>query len=351
MSVVSAVASTPSCPAIALSSDSPVGLDLTPVNVDRLALLLADHPDSSFAVYVVSRMRYGFSVGYNAPASCSASSVTSSNHPSALKNVEFVSSYLERCCAMGETAGPFREPPFPTMHFSGVGVVPKKNGKLRLIHNLSSPEGGSVNDGISRAEFSLEYTTIDTSVSAIMKLGAGSYLTKIDVRNAFRLCPVRPEDWHLLGIAWQDRFYRNKVLPFGLRSAPYIFNSLSESLEWIIRNTGKIHDILHYLDDFLNVSAPSLPLASLQRTIFLDLFRYLRAPVATEKVEGPSTNLEFLGIKLDTGSLSMPIPQDKLHDILSIASNALQRGTVTRRELVSVSYPTVMTCQQLLDIG
>ena len=38
------------------------------------------------------------------------------------------------------------------------------------------------------------------------------------------------------------------ALPFGLRSAPYIFNTVAEAVEWILVNSYKIPDLLHYLD-------------------------------------------------------------------------------------------------------
>jgi len=255
-------------------------------------------------------MTDGFAVGYSAPMR--AHHTISPNHPSASLNKEFITAYLQRCTDAGETAGPFPSPPFPVMHISGVGVVPKRNGKLRLIHDLSSPEGTSVNDGISRTDFSLEYTTID------------------------RLCPVREADWHLLGIHWEGQFYHDRVLPFGLRSAPYIFNCLAESVEWILRDSGRIRDIIHYLDDFLNVSAASRSLADKQRSVILDLFQYLNVPVAPEKVEGPTTTLTFLGIELDTLQLEMRIPADKRQDLLRIIGSLLTHRSTTRRELVSV---------------
>lgn len=46
-------------------------------------------------------------------------------------------------------------------------------------------------------------------------------------------------------------FYVDMYRPFGLRSASYIFNRLSDALEWIlIHNYGLMH-VLHILDDFL----------------------------------------------------------------------------------------------------
>ena len=41
------------------------------------------------------------------------------------------------------------------------------------------------------------------------------------------------------------------ALPFGLRSAPYIFNSVADLVEWIIRNKYSVADLMHYLDDFI----------------------------------------------------------------------------------------------------
>ena len=78
-----------------------------------------------------------FSVGYTPPLQ----NTSCPNLPSASQHPEFVSTSLQEACWRGETAGPFDTKPFTTMYVSGVGVVPKKLGKLRLIHHLSSSSG------------------------------------------------------------------------------------------------------------------------------------------------------------------------------------------------------------------
>ena len=168
--------------------------------------------------------------------------------------------------------GPFPAPPFPNMQISGLGVVPKKNGKFRVIHDLSAPEGHSVNDAIPHEQFSLHYDSVDTAITAIMKHGKGSLLCKIDIRNAFRLCPVAPDDWHLLGIEWNGLYYHEKVLPFGLRSSPFIFNQFAVSLNWILTNVCRLPHVIHYLDDFLDVCPPRMDLAMRHKTLILDMF-------------------------------------------------------------------------------
>ena len=131
---------------------------------------------------------------------------------------------------------PFDTKLFPTMYVSGVGVVPKKSGKLRLIHHLSSPSGRSINDGIPKADFSLHYVTIDNAISAILAAGRGCYLSKVDIKSEFRICPVRPAGWPLLGIHWQRKYYFECALPFGLCSGPALFNSEADAVEWIFVN-------------------------------------------------------------------------------------------------------------------
>ena len=61
--------------------------------------------------------------------------------------------------ARGWVAGPFPSPPLPNLQVSSFGVIPKKGqpGKWRLIVDLSSPHGSSVNDGIDPDEFSMHY--------------------------------------------------------------------------------------------------------------------------------------------------------------------------------------------------
>ena len=97
--------------------------------------------------------------------------------------------------------------------------------------------------------------TVDNAISLITQHGPGAYLAKVDVKSAFRTCPVRREDWSLLGIEWDGKYYFERVLPFGLRSSPFIFNTVADALEWILQNKFCLPAILHYLDDYLNVCA------------------------------------------------------------------------------------------------
>ena len=69
-----------------------------------------------------------------------------------------------------------------------------------MIHHLSSPHGNSVNDGILSEPFSLHYVSNDDAINLIMSSAKPVYLSKLDVKSAFRQIPVREEDQPLLGI-------------------------------------------------------------------------------------------------------------------------------------------------------
>ena len=89
--------------------------------------------------------------------------------------------------------------------------------------HLCAPSGSSINDYISKEEFTLTYSSVDDAVRILSNLGRGALMAKADIQAAFRNIPVRQEDWDRFGIHWLDHYYVDTWLPFGLRSAPFLF--------------------------------------------------------------------------------------------------------------------------------
>ncbi len=115
------------------------------------------------------------------------------------------------------------------IHTSPFGVIPKnKSNKWRLILDLSSPTGQSVNGGIGKELASLSNVSVDDVVNRVQQLGKGAMMAKIDVKQAYRNMPVHPHDRHLLGMNWAGKTDVDTTLPFGLRSAPL------SSLPWLM---------------------------------------------------------------------------------------------------------------------
>ena len=184
----------------------------TPLRHSQFGSSLANHPDKAWVSWLLDAIRNGVSLGYTGPRGPSRAP----NLVSAHQHPEIVTAELNKECSAGRILGPLDSPLLPNLKCSGIGVVPKKNGKWRMIHHPSAPRGGSINDFIPRDDYSLRYSTMDDAISSLLKLGVGALMGKIDLQSAFRMVPVRREDW---GIHWQHHYYVDTCLTFGLRSA------------------------------------------------------------------------------------------------------------------------------------
>ena len=259
------------------------------------------------------------------------------NHPSANEHPTMISEALAKETSAGRLFGPLNPEDYPFVHISSLGAVPKKHSinRWRLILDLSHPNGHSVNDGISRSLCSLSYTKVDHTVRKILSSGQGTLLAKIDIENAFRNVPVHPHDRHLLGLVWDGKLYIDTVLPFGLRSAPKIFNAIADGLQWIAMERG-VTNLDHFLDDFITTGHPRSNECSNNLVLLMDTCKILNLPLALSKLEGPSTCLVFLGIELDTLLLQLRLPYPKLMRLKRTLLTWISRKCSTKKELESL---------------
>ena len=176
---------------------------------------------------------------------------------------------------------------------------------------------------------------MDDAILICQKLGCGTLLAKIkiDLKNVFRQCPVRKEDWRCLGIYWRNQFYIDKCLPFGLRSAPYLFNLVARALAWIIKDQAHTPHIIHYLDDFLLAGSSQSEECALHHHSSLCRIGLI---VKEEKTIDPTTIVPFLGIELDTVVQITRLPEGKPTELLSELRLFCRRKSCTKRELLSV---------------
>jgi len=166
----------------------------------------------------------------------------------------------------------------------------------------------------------------------IKKSGRGSALAETDIKSAFRIIPVHPSDYQLLGFQWKGKWYVDRCLPMGCFSSCRLFEEFSSSLEWIARHKLGIENIIHILDDFLIIDQ-SLSRCGSQLALFLDLCNELGVPIAHEKTAGPCQILTFAAIELDCLAFEARLPQEKLRKCLSAIEHTLSRKKVALKEL------------------
>ena len=304
----------------------------TPVRIERLGFLLDGYTPST-----VEFLLFGFTQGFPVHFQGDRKSRTATNLMSALDNPEAVDAKLQKELESHRLAGPFQSPPLSPFWVSPLGLVPKKvQGEFRLIHHLSFPPGLSVNDGISSDHTSVNYATIDEAIQLIKNAGPACFLAKTDIKNAFRIIPIHPDDYGLLGMQWRGLYFYDRCMPMGCSSSCLTFETFSTAVEWIARNKLKIDYILHILDDYLLV-APTEQLCQQQLDLFLSLCSYLGIPIAPDKTCGPSTTMSFAGIELDSIFLEARLPHDKIEKCISLISVFLHRTKVTLKEVQSLN--------------
>ena len=126
--------------------------------------------------------------------------------------------------------------------------------------------------------------------------GRSALMAKLDIKHAFRLCPVSPVDWHLLCTHWEGFYFIELRLTFGLCSSVFIVNSFADALEWILRNKYYLKVLYRYLDDFFTAGPQDSPQCQLNLKMSQQVFDKLGVPLVPDKLEGPTTVLAYLGI-------------------------------------------------------
>ena len=206
----------------------------------------------------------------------------------------------------------------------------RQPNKWRLIIDLSSPKGNSVNDGIDPALTSIQYSSIDDAILHINQLGTGTLMAKLDIKSAYR---NHPHDRPLLCTQWKDTIYLDTRLPFGLRSAPKLFTAIADTVLWIIWLNGVPWSI-HYLDDFLIFAPPT----SSDCYQFLQIACSICADLGftAHKIEGPTSCITFLGIEIDSVTAQLRLPAEKLAQLIADLYFWRNRRSCTKRQLLSL---------------
>ena len=319
-----------------------LGVIATPLVASVWEAELRGHPDGEFAKLLMEGIRCGFRIGYDYSSQVGMSA--NSNMHSAREHPEPIDRYVQEELRAGRIlrlasgeAGESASGRRIQVHVSRFGVIPKPHqpGKWRLITDLSSPKGASVNDGVSPSLCSVSYASVDDAVQCILALGQGALLAKFDIASAYWMVPVHPEDRPLLGMRWRGELLVDGALPFGLRSAPKLFTAVADALLWIMGQHGVVH-AMHYLDDYLLLGPPSSMTCGQALRVSLDLCEALGVPIAEHKLEGPAPSLSFLGIQIDTIQGTLALPTDKLVRLRALITSWRPRKCCKKRELLSL---------------
>ena len=226
---------------------------------------------------------------------------------------------------------------------SPLGLTNIADESKRRIHHLYYHPGdiSGINAGIAEHYGAIKYTGIEDVIQAVQRFGGNSILIKRDFEFAFRHIPVSPMDTPLLGFQCEGIFYAQPFLPFGLRSALYLFNLFAEGFHWILEQQLKKANIsatiIHYLDDFLLVLDPGA-MTNLEQSsqIFTSLCAQLGLSIKTLKNE-EGTAVSFAGLVLDTGNMVIRLPDKKRQKAQKIISEARNSQSLSLLDIQKIT--------------
>lgn len=323
------------------SKNNLLSLGYTPVKSEELNKYCYFYPYKSDAEI----LRSGFSTGFRINYLGSVAPQISKNLKSAYLHSKELKEKIMKEISLGRIAGPFKKPPFKQFKVSPVGLVPKNDGTWRLITHLSYPEGGSVNDGIDKQLCSVSYTSFDQVAQLVFKSGKGALMAKRDVKSAFRLLPVCPNDFHLLGIHIEDDYFFDKMLPMGLSLSCSLFEKFATFLHWLVSFKSGISSLDHYLDDFIFVGEKGTGDCEKLVSTFAATCQEIGVPIADEKSVGPTTVLVFLGIEIDSVEMKIRIPLQKIEELKVLLSSYVNKKKVTLKELQKLTGKLSFFCR------
>ena len=239
---------------------------ITPARPERFAyhLHLIDYP-----THLTSYLVQGFQKSFHLRHEGDTYNTRPNNSKAANKHIKKFQEEL----AANRIARPFKKPTYDPFQVSPLNIREKKTpNKYHLLHDLSYPyDTISINSNNPWSEASVQYASIRDAIQHLQRLPSGSYMCKTDIANTYKIVPVHPSDYPILGLKFKGHYHYQLTLPQGFASSCAIFGTFSTALQAIVEK---------------------------------------HAPGATT----PDTSTIFLGILLDSKKRLAQVPEDKVHN-------------------------------------
>ena len=260
---------------------------------------------------------------------------------------EAVGGWLEK----GFAAGPFSREEVPEgAKINGMMCRPKPSGAVRVILNMSAPEGMSVNDGIDASEFPTEMSSTTKWLAVLNKAGKGCLMTKADWADAYKHIWVRAADRVLQWFSWLGMFFVELCLVFGTASSPGLYDRFAKVVLDLALAVSKFprEMVCQYLDDVCAAAPAGSAALGRFREAYQQVAEQLGVKLASEddpdKAFAPATVGTVLGVRYDTVAWTWSIPEDKLGRLNEQVLAALHAVALPRHEVWSLVGRIIHYC-------
>ena len=141
----------------------------------------------------------------------------------------------------------------------------------------------------------------------------------------------------------QYNYYVDNRLSFGLLCALFIFKRISNAIVRMMARYG-FRAVVNYLDDFLIIGSTK---EECQRGLVtrINLLHYLRFNTSWRKVVSLTQRITFLGIELDSSTMSPRLPEDKFNRLIDLVNTFSLKASASKRQLQSLAESLNFACQ------
>jgi hypothetical protein len=313
----------------------------TRVNIKKLDELVKKHSMNWTLEENTKARRAIKSLKHGAPA-CQVKELPAlrqKNAPSAYEHADKFTDAMRDWVAAGVVAGPFKSPPLPGFRANCLMAVARKS-KVRPVVNLSSPKGTSFNDNIE--PLSVMKVTMSSAAQfgqSVLAAGRGARMSKLDMKDAYKLVPARVEDFRLQGMEWQGRYFVDTQQIFGAATAAANFDVLASTMLNIVLSEFDSDrlQVHRTLDDAACVS----PANSLGSRQFAAVYRRIADQLNIQLApECPDNDKAFtddtwgtvLGIVFNSETMCWRMPAHKVEQLLATAGDFIGAGWVSLEE-------------------
>ena len=193
----------------------------------------------------------------------------------------------------------------PGEFLSNMFLVGKKDGGNRPVINLKQ-----LNELVPYQKFKMEGLH---SLKSLLQ--QGDFLCKIDLKDAYFTVPLNKNSHKFVRFLWSGNLYQFICLCFGLGTAPRIFTKLLKIPIALLRRINI--RLVIYLDDMLLMGRTMKDILTARDTLIF-LFQHLGFVINKKKSQFvPVKKVEFLGLLIDSESLTISLTQEKMDKVIN----------------------------------
>ena len=174
----------------------------------------------------------------------------------------------------------------------------------------------------------LTLPSIDLLADKVMKLGKGCKVFKIDLQRGYRQFFVDPSDFCWLGYYFDNSYLFDCCLSMGSKSSARCCQMVTSAVVFIHTKAG--YFAINYLDDLGGAEKATEAEAGFKH--LQEILKRMGLREAPNKTVFPCTVMVFLGIEVNTLTLTLTIPSDKRQEIQLVLKKWAKKEFATKNQ-------------------